>query len=108
MSVYVESTEQKNFKEMYAVVFKIYVEVFNFFTIVLNLVKARDFEKYKKLKQNMRKYYQLILLENRQFNNSFVSRSRKSLIDIYEFKDQIRVDHEHWTQLFSILRNFPF
>lgn len=108
MSVYVESTEQKNFKEMYAIVFKIYVEVFNFFTTVLDLVKQRDFEKYKKLKQNMRKYYTLILLENRQFNNSFVSRSRKSSIDIYEFKDQIRVDHEHWTQLFSILKSFPY
>ena len=98
--------QQRNFKEIYALIFKVYVEIFTFFASILSFIKQKDPEKLKPMKQRMREYYNKLLVDNRQYKEVFVGTATRKLLSAGELQNQLKNDLHLWNEAFNSIKKF--
>lgn len=98
--------QQRNFKEIYALIFKVYVEIFSFFASILSFIKHKDPEKLKPMKQRMREYYNKLLVDNRQYKEVFVGTATRKLLSAGELQNQLKNDLHMWNEAFDSIKKF--
>lgn len=94
--------QEHNLATEYSLLFKIYIKMFEFFTVVMELVRHSNLDKSHFLKKELRNFYRTILVENPRFSLTSIKRRKEMTVE--DFKQQMKTDYEQWLRLFSMLK----